>query len=97
MSVFLLICLIEIVRQQIAKRSIRVFTGIGRQLRQGDLSDDGLLNKYELEKSLVDFHISIPQEVSCMAYYCGLSCSRNVLPFDYVDLWNATAELNVLL
>ena len=60
--------LAEIVRQQIVKRSIRVFTGIGRQLRQGDLTGDGLLNKYELEKSLVDFHISIPQEVSCLSY-----------------------------
>jgi len=57
-------CLTEIVRQQIATRSIRVFTGIGRQLRRGDFSGDGLLNKYELEKSLVDFHISVPQDVS---------------------------------
>jgi len=60
--------LTEIVRQQIAKRSIRVFTGIGRQLRRGDLSGDGLLNKYELEKSLVDFHVSIPQEVNCFFF-----------------------------
>lgn len=54
----------EIVRQQIAKRGIRVFTGIGRQLRQGDLNGDGLLNKFELEKSLVDYHITVPQDVS---------------------------------
>ena len=63
-------CLTAIVRQQIATRSIRVFTGIGRQLRQGDLNGDGLLNKYELEKSLVDFHISIPQDVSYLCHTC---------------------------
>jgi len=56
--------LTESVRRQIASRGIHVFTGIGRQLRQGDLSADGILNKYELEKSLVDFHISIAQYVS---------------------------------
>jgi len=48
-----------------------VITGIGRQLRHGDFSGDGLLNKFELEKSLVDFHIGVPQDVS---YLCHTSC-----------------------
>ena len=63
-------CLTEIVRQQISTRGIRVFTGIGRQLRQGDLNGDGLLNKYELEKALVDFHIIVPQDVSHLIHTC---------------------------
>ena len=58
----------ELVRQQIVKRSIRVFTGIGQQLRQGDLNGDGLLNKFELEKSLVDFRITLPQRVSYIGH-----------------------------
>lgn len=54
----------DVVRRQIGKRGIKVFTGIGRLLRKGDLNGDGLINKFELEKSLVDFRINIPQGVS---------------------------------
>lgn len=49
-------------RHQILKRGIKTYTGIGRQMRRGATAD-GILNKYELEKALIDFHIQIPQEV----------------------------------
>jgi hypothetical protein len=54
----------DIVRRQIGKRGIKVFTGVGRLLRKGDMNGDGLINKFELEKSLVDFRIDVPQGVS---------------------------------
>jgi len=54
----------EIVRRQIGKRGVRAFTGIGRLLRRGDATEDGLLNKFELEKALIDFHINITEDVS---------------------------------
>ena len=54
-----------IVKPQIVKRGIKVYTGLGRLYRKASLkSDDGKLNKYELERGLLDFHIEIPQSVS---------------------------------
>jgi len=95
-------CLTEIVRQQIAKRSIRVFTGIGRQLRQGDFSGDGLLNKYELEKSLVDFHITVPQDVSYLSYQLSIQYLATdwvvgfCYAFAFIDL-QAAVKFSMLL
>jgi len=63
-GIVLIDSLTDITRQQIGKRGIKVYTGIGRLLRKGDLNGDGLINKFELEKSLVDFRVNIPQGVS---------------------------------
>ena len=53
-----------IVREQIKSRGIKVFTGLGRHLRQVAKDTDGAkVNKYELEKALINFHIQVPQEV----------------------------------
>lgn len=52
----------EIVRLQICKKGIWTYTGIGRLLRKGDLNGDGIINKFELEKALIDFRITIPQD-----------------------------------
>ncbi len=37
--------------------------GLERLLRQFDREGDGQINRVELEKALLDFHIDIPQEV----------------------------------
>lgn len=58
------VCLLDIVKRQVGKRGIKLFTGIGRLLRRGDLNNDGLINKFELEKSLIDFRVNIPQDAS---------------------------------
>ena len=53
-----------LVQRQLRKRGIKVWTSLARLFRQLDESGDGKLNKYELEKAMVDYHIDIPQEVS---------------------------------
>ena len=40
-----------------------MWTGLGRYYRKLD-EGNGQLNKYDLEKGLIDFHIELPQEVS---------------------------------
>ena len=40
-----------------------MWTGLGRYYRRLDQEGDGRLNKYELEKGLIDFHVELPQEV----------------------------------
>lgn len=55
----------RIVRSQMKKRAVKAYTGIGRELRKlaAEARDNGKLNKFELEKVLVDFHISVPDQV----------------------------------
>lgn len=54
-----------IVRRQIPKRGLRVYTGLGRLFRKASkFNEDEKVNKYELEKGLIDFCIEIPQDVS---------------------------------
>ena len=43
---------------------MKVLTGIGRLFRKQDSSGDGQMNKYELEKALIDYHINVDQDVS---------------------------------
>ncbi|CAH1799757.1 unnamed protein product, partial [Owenia fusiformis] len=50
------------VRNKLKKRGIKTVTGLGSNFRKADRSGDGLINKFELEKSLIDFHIEIPDE-----------------------------------
>ena len=54
---------VDIVQAQIGQRGIKVWTGLGRYYRRLDEQHDARLNKYELEKGLIDFHIEVPQEV----------------------------------
>ena len=42
---------------------------MGHLLRQLDQEGDGRLNKYELEKALVDYHIDVPNEVAIIFIY----------------------------
>lgn len=53
----------DIVRPQIQKRGVKVYTGLCRHYHRLDEAGDGQLNIAELEKSLIDFHIDVPQEV----------------------------------
>ena len=53
----------DVVQAQIRQRGIKVWTGLGRYYRRLDEQHDARLNKYELEKGLIDFHIEVPQEV----------------------------------
>ena len=64
-----LMCLSGIVKHQIQKRGIRAWRGMGHLLRQLDQEGDGRLNKYELEKALVDYHIDVPNEVAIIFTY----------------------------
>ena len=57
------------IRQQLRKRGVTVMTRLGRLLRSADESGDGKLNKYELEKALVDFHINIEDEVKSCTFF----------------------------
>ena len=56
-------CYAGLVHRQIKKRGIKVLTGLGKLFHKLDENGDGRLNKYELEKALIDFHINIPDEV----------------------------------
>ena len=50
-------------QRQLKKRGSKTLMGLERLLRQFDREGDGQINRVELEKALLDFHIDIPQEV----------------------------------
>ena len=57
------------VHGQLKKRGIRTITGLGSSLRELDRDRDGMINKVELEKALLEYHINIPQDVSVNVGY----------------------------
>ena len=62
-------CFSESVQKQLRRRGVKVLTGLGRLFRSHDRSGDGRLNKYELEKALIDYHIDVDQDVSIKTTY----------------------------
>ena len=59
-----LLFVLDIVRKQISKRGIKVYMGITNYLHRIADHSTGLVNKYDLERALVDYHVIIPQDVS---------------------------------
>ena len=60
----------DCVRSQIRKRGIKVFMGLCALYQKLDEDGTGRLNKVELDKSLLDFHIEVPQEVGIVDVSC---------------------------
>ncbi len=50
-------------KKQLKKRGSKTLLGLASLFRQLDGQQDGQINRVELEKGLMDFHIDIPQEV----------------------------------
>ena len=44
-------------------------TGLAKMFHKLDENGDGKLNKYELEKALIDFHVEVSDEVSDWTLY----------------------------
>lgn len=53
----------ESVRRQISRRGIKVYLGLAHHLRTLADPDTGLINKYDLERSLVEYSIKVSQDV----------------------------------
>ena len=60
-------------KKQLKKRGSKTLLGLSRLFRrmdrQQDGQRDGRINRVELEKALLDFHIDIPQEVRVRLYW----------------------------
>lgn len=52
-----------VVQKQLRKRGVKVLTGLSRLFRRYDTSGDGQLNKYELEKALMEYRIDLEQDM----------------------------------
>ncbi|KAF6016382.1 CAPS2 [Bugula neritina] len=50
------------VREMIRKRGVRTLTGLSAHFRRSDRTGDGMLDRYELQNALRDFHIQLDQE-----------------------------------
>ena len=64
----------DVVRSQIKNRGVKVFTGLLRRYSKSQDQDNGVINRYELEKGLIDFRIDIPQEVKLCFVYKAVVC-----------------------
>lgn len=56
--------LTELIRAQVENRGIKTMTGLFHYLQKQDINGDGCLNKYELEKALIEYHIDVDDEVT---------------------------------
>lgn len=66
---FVLLIDTESVRRQISRRGIKVYLGLAHHLRTLADPDTGLVNKYDLERSLIEYSIKVSQDVRYL-YVC---------------------------
>ena len=94
-------CILDLVYKQICQRGVIVFLGVGRQLRAlfesekggAGKSNTGVLNMYDLEQSLIDFHINIPQAVSITWHLSYTNIYKQILYVKNVLCTNGTLHL----
>lgn len=48
----------------IKKRGVKTLTGLSAHFRRSDRTGDGMLDRYELQSAIKDYHIHLTPEVS---------------------------------
>ena len=76
------------IQSLIKKRGVRTLTGLSAHFCRCDRTGDGLLDRFELEQALKDYHINLSKQVEVQFLFEVLNLKRKQISSKNVDNFN---------